>query len=281
MKTKDKIRLAGLLYRATHAARAVVGKTDHCICRRRGVRYELDLSEGIDFAIYLGAAFEAETIRAISRYVRPGATVLDIGANIGAITMELAKQVGPNGRVFAFEPTTFAFTKLSRNLELNPELAERTTVEQVFLGASDDGSSPEDVYSSWPLGKQSGDLHAKHLGRAMPTHASRTRQVDKVLLDHGVTDVDLVKLDVDGFECAVLEGAQELLSNMRPTFLVELAPYVHAERGYSFDQFVQNFTSRGYGLIDQKSHQELPSEPSLLAEKIGDGASINAIAIPS
>ena len=60
MKTANKIALARLAYRAIHVARAMAGYSDRCIVKRDGVIYDLDLSQGIDFAIYLGM-FERET----------------------------------------------------------------------------------------------------------------------------------------------------------------------------------------------------------------------------
>src|SRR5436305_1431681 len=102
MKTVYKIGLARIAYRAIHLARAIVGQSDRCIVTRDGARYELDLSEGIDFAIYLGNMFERGTRNALRRLVEPSALVLDIGANIGAHTVLLAQLVGSKGRVLAF-----------------------------------------------------------------------------------------------------------------------------------------------------------------------------------
>ena len=62
--------------------------------------------------------------------------VLDIGASIGAHTLLLASLVGPNGRVMAFEPDDFAFRKLRRNLDLNPQVTSRVETLRCFLTAS-------------------------------------------------------------------------------------------------------------------------------------------------
>lgn len=85
--------------------------------RRDGIHWDLDLSEGIDFAIFLLGGLELRTLRLYRRLVQPGDTVLDVGANIGAHALPLARLVGASGRVVAFEPTQFAFCKLQRNLE--------------------------------------------------------------------------------------------------------------------------------------------------------------------
>src|SRR5215203_3293686 len=120
MKTSHKIGAARMIYHAVHFGRALRGRTDQQIVVRDCITYDLDLTQGIDFAIYLGGMFERNTAIALGKLTKPASLVLDIGANIGAHTLRLAKLVGPEGRVMAFEPTDFAFRKLRRNLELNP-----------------------------------------------------------------------------------------------------------------------------------------------------------------
>src|SRR6478672_6409918 len=112
MKTAHKIAGARAVHRVVRAGRALFGQTDRDVVRRGGIFYDLDLSQGIDFAIYLGNIYERQTRSALRELVSPTSLVLDIGANIGAHTLHLAQLVGPEGRVLAFEPTDFAFRKL-------------------------------------------------------------------------------------------------------------------------------------------------------------------------
>jgi len=156
MKTATKIAIARAMHHIVRFGRSVAGRPDKGIFSRRGVVYELDLSQGIDFAIYLGGMFERSTAVALARLTEPSSLVLDIGANIGAHTLHLANLVGPEGRVMAFEPTDFAFRKLRRNLDLNPSLASRVEAFHCFLTASDGASVPDAIYSSWPLTGEAG-----------------------------------------------------------------------------------------------------------------------------
>jgi FkbM family methyltransferase len=277
MKTAHKIAGARLIYRIVRAGRAMIGRTDRDVIVRGGIAYELDLSQGIDFAIYLGNIYERQTRTALSHLVAPSSLVLDIGANIGAHTLHLARLVGPGGRVIAFEPTDYAFRKLTRNIELNPQLGGRVVACHCFLAEHDDGRVPQAVYSSWPLTREPG-LHAKHLGREMRTEAARARSLDSMLVELADRRVELVKLDVDGFECDVLKGAPTLLRDVRPIFVMELSPYVLEEHGTSLDQLLSYFIPNGYSLYDEKTSKPLPSTARELQRMIGDGASINAIA---
>lgn len=277
MKTVHKLALARIAYRGIHGARALIGRSDRCVATRNGVTYDLDLSQGIDLAIYLGNMFERETQNALRKWVRPGSTVLDVGANIGAHSLPLAQLVGPSGRVLSFEPTDYAYRKLRRNLDLNPELTARITTFHCFLAGQDDVSVPDSIYSSWPLTEQD-DLHAKHQGQAMPTNKARARSIDGVLAEMGNPAVQLVKLDVDGFETEVLRGATELLRDSRPVFLMELSPYVLDERGSSLEELLACFAPHNYRFYHERSERELSLEPSDLRRLVGDGASINVIA---
>lgn len=276
MKTTHKIAAARAIYRVVKAGRTLIGRSDREVASRGGIAYDLDLSQGIDFAIYLGI-YERQTRAALRRLVKRDALVLDIGANIGAHTLTLAELVGPAGRVLAFEPTDYAFTKLSRNLALNPELARRVTAHHCFLAGTDADPVPSAIYSAWPLARQEG-LHAKHLGREMKTETAQARSIDSVLAETADRPVSLVKLDVDGFECDVLKGATKLLAEVRPVFVMELAPYVLVERGASLEELLSFFVPHGYRFYNEQSDAALPSSATELSNMIGDGGSMNVVA---
>src|ERR1700692_3394838 len=81
MKPAHKIGLARAAYRAIHFGRTIIGQSDRCVVTRACLNYALDLSQGIDFAIYLGI-FIPSPRKALCELVEPSALVLDIGANI-------------------------------------------------------------------------------------------------------------------------------------------------------------------------------------------------------
>lgn len=278
LTTRSKIKLAHLAQRPLVALRKVLGKDHITEVTRGGIRWRLDLDEGIDFSIYLLGAFEPRTVRTYARFVRPGATVLDIGANIGAHTLPLARLVGPAGRVFAFEPTDFAFSKLEANMGLNPELVPRIEATRIFLVDRLDASVPETIPSSWPLDPK-GDVHPKLRGRAMPATHARATTLDAFLDEARVGRVDFIKLDVDGFECSVLRGAAQTLRRCRPIIITELSPFVLEERGESADALIGLFEEAGYVLVDMSSGAPIPVD-RVRGGLIADGAGLNVIARP-
>jgi FkbM family methyltransferase len=278
MKTADKLRFATCASRLVRAARKICGRGDQAIVRRNGLLWELDLREGIDLAIFLFGSFERETARTLAGLARPGSVVLDIGANIGAHTLPLARSVGPTGKVYAFEPTDYAFGKLRRNLQLNPAIESRAIAIQAKLGRKGDLSSSGEVYSSW---KVSGNepRHPKHFGIAQSTSGAVNLSLDEYGRKNNISRVDLVKLDVDGFESEVIAGGVGTLQRDRPVICMELAPYVLEERGSSLAELLSLLTNCGYRLTDL-TQEPLANEAVDLQNRIPDGSGMNVLAIP-
>lgn len=278
LSTATKVRIARMLYLSLRLVRAPLGGGDLVRVRRHGVAWDLDLREGIDLTIYALGAFELDTLRALESLVRPGATVLDVGANIGAHTLHLARLVGDRGRVIAFEPTDFAIAKLRANLKANPALEPRVEVHQAFLVA--DASSPEPIApiaSSWPVDGSVPD--DQEMGsRAMGVSGAVTMTVDGVLASSGHPAIQLIKMDVDGHELEVLAGARQTLSLHHPVIVMELAPYVFHPPS-KFDAMVKVLTDLDYVFRPLGSQIELPSEAATLRTLIPRLGSVNVVAL--
>jgi FkbM family methyltransferase len=279
LSTKTKVFLAGLAYRFIAAGRGLAGKKNQVTVRRGGLTWSLDLDEGIDFSIYLLGAFERSTVQTLEKLVKPGDIVFDIGANIGAHTLGLARSAGANGRVFAIEPTDFAFRKLNCNLALNPELKACTLAQQIFLAAEPSAPMEQEIYASWPL-EGNDPVHPKHRGRLATTSTAVVDTLDRFVERQGITRLNLIKLDVDGHELPVLQGGLNVLRKFRPILVMEMSPYVHAENNHSFAELVSLLRDAGYTLQDAANQKALPLDASELEKLIPDGASINVIARP-
>jgi FkbM family methyltransferase len=277
LTTKTKVSLAGWAYRFVAFGRGLAGKGNSAIVWRRGIRWELDLSEGIDFSIYLLGAFEPGTANALQKLVKPGDIVFDIGANIGAHTLGLAQSVGPSGRVYAFEPADFAFAKLRRNLALNPGLETRTNPHQLLLSATPSQIAEREIYASWPLEKDD-SVHPKHRGRLVSTARATVDTLDAFVARQEIVRLDLIKMDVDGHELPVLLGGRETLRRFQPLLVMEMSPYVHAEQHQCFADFVELLKSGSYSLRNTDSGKAVPLDAAELQRLIPDGASINVVA---
>jgi FkbM family methyltransferase len=174
------------------------------------------------------------------RCVRRGDTVVDCGANVGYFTLIFARCVGPGGRVVAFEPEPGNFRLLERNIARNG-YENVTAVPQAL-------SREEGVA---PLGLAIDNLGDHRLG---PTReARRTVSVEVTTLDASVAAragrIDLLKLDVQGREPAVLDGAREILaSNPSMWMLTEFWPRAIAETGDDPEAFLAGIAAAGFSI---------------------------------
>jgi len=276
LDTPKKLALARLASVVLRRSRHLVGLSDRVRRERGGIWWDLDLAEGIDLSIYLLGAFEPRLVRAYRALIRPGACVLDIGANIGAHTLQFAKLVGDRGKVVAYEPTAYAFAKLQANIRLNPNLATRVLAIQAMLVASADQKLETDLVSSWPLDSiETGGPHT--YGRLCDTAGAVALTLDESLLRIGNCTVDFIKLDVDGNELDVLRGAELLMREHRPTLFLELAPYGYRNPG-DFEVLVEMLWRMGYELRIAGRASALPRELRDLRARIPAFGGINVIA---
>jgi FkbM family methyltransferase len=234
-----------------------------------GMIFELDLSELIDVCVYL-QKFEPDVTAAIEKLCRPGWVVLDIGANIGAHCLRLAKKVGNGGKVYAFEPTDYAYSKLLANISLN----DFGNIFPYQLALSDRNLEQQEIEikSSW----RTDGNHVVTKSRV------DFRRLDDWLADHSIQAVDLIKLDVDGNEYPILNGARDLLRKFEPVILMEVGAW-HFEN--ERNNPVSLLSETGYKFWDLKTYKkyeklsqlrmQLPEIDKEMAVSVNIAASIN------
>jgi FkbM family methyltransferase len=276
--TRSKIALATMVKRPIVAARRLLGRPGRLRARRGGIAWDLDLHEGIDFSIWLLGAFERRTVSAYSRIVEAGHVVFDVGANIGAHTLPLAKRVGAHGRVYAFEPVRWAIDKLRLNLSLNPGLAASVVANQAMLVDRQGAVVPSSIHASWPL--ESGqNIHSTLGARLMPTDGATALTLDGFVTQEGISRLDFMKIDVDGYECQVLRGGRETLRRFRPPIVIELSPHSLEESGETLDILLDLLADAEYELEELVRQVPLPHDRAELFRRLPVGGGINALAV--
>ena len=164
---------------------------------------------GASLAAY-GEYSEIE-LRLLLQLFKPGATVVEAGANIGAHTVPIARRLGPSGRLIVYEPQPVICDVLRDNLALNG--IGNVEVRAVALGATEG-----DAWIAVPDYAVPGNFGAAGLVAAGNGHrVPRVRLDDEV----GARKVHLLKIDVEGAECEVLDGAASLIARDRPLIYVE------------------------------------------------------------
>ena len=281
IKTAQKIKIAQIVCSVVMSLRKIRGLKNQAIVKREGIWWDLDLTEGIDFSIYLLGGFEPKTLKLYKKIVKNGDIVLDIGANIGSHTLPLALNTGKNGMVFAIEPTEYAFKKLQKNINLNKDLASNISVLQVMLVADENEPLKSDIYSSWPLFHNGKKIHAEHKGQLMETKGAVAITLDQLVRQMQISKIDFIKLDVDGHEYSVLFGGKETMKTCTPKILMELAPYLYNPVPGQFEAILTLFSQLNYIMSDANTGENLPLDPEYLRKIIPVGGSKNVLLIPS
>ena len=177
--------------------------------------------------------FSASEMNLFEQICKPDDIVIEVGANIGAHTVGLARLVGPQGRVLAFEPQRLPFQMLCGNIALN---------------------NLENVDCFWSaVGSQDGLIVVPELNPREETNfggltllgAQNGRRVACQMLDRYVTlpRLDLIKIDVEGMEDEVIRGGEQLLKQFKPILYVEND---RLERSEALTRLIASFGYRMY-----------------------------------
>lgn len=202
-----------------------------------GYDVRLDLGEAIQRWIYLGA-FEPVETAAVRSWLRPGMTFVDVGANFGYFTLLAASRVGAGGRVLAVEPSPYASRRLAETVRRNP----LPQVEVFHLGLSSEAGTL-DLYLP-PSGFHSPTMSASSGGEPVAVPVGR---LDEYMEEWGVETVDLMKLDVEGHEPYVLEGASRVLGSGRiRAVLCEFNDHWLRQQGSSPEALYAIFVAAGF-----------------------------------
>ncbi len=185
---------------------------------RQGSRLRLDISDVVDHGVFF--AMHEEGAQALLDLARPGMSVLDIGTNIGTTLLQLARRVGSEGRVQGFEPEPANFVKARKNLQLN-SWAAHAQIANIGLGRQN-GTLKMFQVSEKNRGMNRILPAGQGEAKAFPSVEVSVRVLDEFLQEAQIEKVDLVKIDVEGFELNVLRGASRLLDQMRPVLFIEL-----------------------------------------------------------
>lgn len=277
LSTQSKLRVARRLSHAVCSGRRLFGWSSRDIFKRRNITYELDLCEGIDLSIFLFSVFEPDVVAYYEKAIGPGSVVVDIGANIGAHTLQLAGLCGDGGKVVAVEPTAWAFAKLIRNMELNPKLKTHIVAVQAFLGRQSTDDIPQSICSSWPMDVAENSADARSEGRACSTEGASAMSLDQLVERLDLQRLDLVKLDVDGHELDVLGGSHVTLSRFRPRFILELAPYVFADREESIMRIIGLMKDNGYRKARLGKREISLADADAIVARIPHEGGVNAL----
>ena len=196
--------------------------------------------------------YEFDKQRAFAEVTGRGATVLDLGSNVGFYTLLAAELVGCSGHVYAFEPVQRNIEFLRRHIALN-KLTNVTVIEAAICELT--GRRRFQFHESAAMGHLSDDGQTE----------VNTVTLDDFVFRWGATP-NSIKIDVEGAELLVLQGAREMLSQHRPAVL--LATHSHALRDQCLDLIAEHgYLVRVIGKNDHEGADEFLAVPSRTQQK--------------
>ncbi len=231
---------------------------DVCLARD-GSLFVTRLSLPLGWHIGFFGSYESE-LRTIMRSVLPaGGVAIDVGANVGWHTLLLARLAGSGGRVLAVEPNPSVRAQLQRNVGLN----RFTQVEIVACALAD---APRTAKFVAPDADDPSSASGHILSEGNEGAASievETSTLDLLLEQKQLARLDLIKIDAEGFDWPVLQGAERTVARYRPYVIFEFDE-AYAARGSQTAAFLSEFFRRHrYQLFSVGRHwAELTDERS-------------------
>jgi FkbM family methyltransferase len=234
-----------------------------------GLRYRGNTSNAIDLQVFLRGAYEKFLLQFLHDWIeRRGiagqAIALDIGANVGHHTLFLSTVCS---WVHSFEPYPPVLTRLQQQVVENH--LHNVTVHSYGLG---DQEQILTFYAPPSGNLGTGSFVAEHNAETVPVGALVIRQGDIAIESLGLSRLDLIKIDVEGFEPQVLQGLQKTLAKYRPLVVFELGDTAASRiggierqswlpQGYQLQTFAKvNRDTGAYSLCPYIWGQDVPTE---------------------
>ncbi|MGB5969731.1 MAG: FkbM family methyltransferase [Spirulinaceae cyanobacterium] len=221
--------------------------------------------------IYKNGCFEKDTVELVSKLLQPGMVFVDGGAHCGQYTLVASKCVGESGEVHSFEPDPDTFAMLSDSIKLNGlknvylnqlALSDRIEVKELYLAmANNIGGN-----SLYEPENYSGDICTV-----------KCTTLDSYLKQHKISKIDLLKLDIEGYEMNVLESSQVFKDgDSQPFIVVEFNESNQQKIGKSCQEMANFLRKCGYKLcLIGKRHSG-----GIDYSRVGLDALFNVLAVP-
>jgi FkbM family methyltransferase len=201
-------------------------------CSSPGGPILVPLDDAVGRCIYFTGDYDRKITRLCQKLLRPGDIALDIGANLGVVALTMGRAVGTTGQVHAFEPNPALHPILTQSISRSER---NITLHKFALGSST---------GEMKLSVPKDNIGAASLMRSNGTEVKcEVRPLDDVVAG----DIRLIKLDVEGFENEVLQGAKHILTSACPFIILETNE--HLSRPFKTYPAIATLLESGYNIF--------------------------------
>jgi FkbM family methyltransferase len=212
-----------------------------------GFWIDVELSQLTSRLIYLFGTSEPEETKTLKSLVSRGFISMDVGANVGEYSLRLARLTGETGHVHSFEPSPECFEVLSQNVSRNG-LGERVHIHKIALSdycgtavlQMDRDGARNTIAPNARLPEPRGEIRVP------------CTTVDAFVERRGIAKVDLMKIDAEGAELAILQGSRETLSRCKPVILAEVRADLSDRFSASREEIFEYMRSCGYSVYSPR-----------------------------
>ncbi len=221
---------------------------------RDGIRYELDISCMMQWYVFWG--FKEKQRDRLYSLVNERDVVLDVGTNIGETLFHFAQLAGANGFVYGFEPDNSNFANVQKNISLN----DFRNIEVFNIGVSDKRETLK-LYrvDSHNLGMNR-ILNEAEAAKYADFTTIETDSLDRIVLENKIEKVDLIKIDIEGYEMHALRGARQLLETFKPRLFIEIGYARLLNLGTSPAELISYLMKFGYKVFHAETEEEITDE---------------------
>ena len=220
----------------------------------KGLRIVLHIDDWIQQNIYFLGDYEKAELNSIENFLQEDSNFIDIGANFGLYTLYASRIIKDKGQIISFEPFSQNYNALSRNATLNN--LTHVCLEKIAIGEQADTIHLYYDEQEQNLGMASAKPVENGIKEEVPVTS-----LDLYLKDKSLSKIDLIKIDIEGFEFAALRGMKETLEAYSPALLIEIFDN-DAYNSNEVQSFLENLGYQKYYIDDKGNVQKTEVNPN-------------------
>lgn len=213
---------------------------------RNGINFKVDLYDYIGWWLYFG--IKEDSRFKLYHLVKQNNTIMDVGANIGETLMNFAKLSLPGGEVHGFEPDVINYQHCTENLNLN-------NFKNIVLNNLGLGAKAGQFFIKTPTPSNRGGNKVSEEFIENNTNVITITTLDQYVANKNIQKIDLIKIDVEGYELNVLKGAIHVIKKFNPVLFIELDDNNLKEQGHSAKALIRFLSENNYTIKNSETDQ--------------------------